>query len=408
MSGLTEDQALKGFEALSRSGFVHCAGEGRIAFNHEIVRRAVAKSMSGLRRITLHRRAFHLLAGEAEGAAAGSIVDQLAYHAREGELWNEAVSWYQESARMAEAVFAYSTACRRLDQALACLEKSGAGPNQLETELRLRAWRLRLGYWFDPGHDESSGDALEEEGQATVAGQIPEVLLARAETLYLQGNMSKAEPILRRVLELIGPSGNPELRGYAIGGIGAVQMFQGDLRQAIDASTNRPRLRRQRHGDCPEKVRGLHGRHATSSPESLPKPNRKSKSSLQRKQSARTYRRRHTSTPPKRWRAISKVVGIERSLPLGWVWRKRRAPPGTFTTNTTPAFGWERLLRNRGSGGGARGLGSVRQSRRRRAHVDHAGLGPCLSRLCLPSLRRSREGKRGRSRRFAVSGTVRL
>ncbi len=237
VSGLTEDQALKGFEALSRSGFVHCAGEGRIAFNHEIVRRAVAKSMSGLRRITLHRRAFHLLAGEAEGAAAGSIVDQLAYHAREGELWNEAVSWYQESARMAEAVFAYSTACRRLDQALACLEKSGAGPNQLETELRLRAWRLRLGYWFDPGRDESWRDALEEEGQATVAGQIPEVLLARAETLYLQGNMSKAEPILRRVLELIGPSGNPELRGYAIGGIGAVQMFQGDLRQAIDAFT---------------------------------------------------------------------------------------------------------------------------------------------------------------------------
>lgn len=237
VSGLPEDQVLESFEALNQSGFVQSSDGARVVFNHEIVRRAVEKCMSEPRRIMLHRRAFELLVREAEGAGVGSIADQLAFHARESELWEQALHWYQESARVAEAVFAYSVACRRLDQALVCLEKLGVGPERLETELRLRAWRLRLGYWFDPDRDESWRDALEEERRAAVVDQLPEVLLARAETLYLQGDMIKAEPILRRVLELIGPSDNPELYGYAIGGFGALEMFRGDLRRAIDVFT---------------------------------------------------------------------------------------------------------------------------------------------------------------------------
>lgn len=238
VSGLPEDRVLNGFESLSHSGFVRSVDGASVIFNHEIVRRAVEKSMSAPRRVTLHRRAFELLLSEAKGPAVGSIADQLAFHAREGELWEDALHWYQESARQAEAVFAYSIACRRLDQALNCLETLGIGAERLETELRLRAWRLRLGYWFDPGRDESWRDALDEEKRrAAVVDQLPEVLLARAETLYLQGDMIKAEPILQRVLELVGPSDNPELYGYAIGGLGALEMFRGDLHRAIDVFT---------------------------------------------------------------------------------------------------------------------------------------------------------------------------
>ena len=233
--GFVEDEALKAYEVLVAADFFRPSHGHGITFAHDIVRRAVADTLSPPRRAAMHRRAYGALTRALEAGGTPVSAEDLAYHARAGELWREAVHWGQEAARAAERLFAYRAACRQLDRTLEALERLPAGPERAGTERRVRAWRLRLEYWFNPEQVEPQFDGAlaSPVGGEEPAEEIPDVLLARAEVLFMQGKADAAEPLLERALQLAGER-DSVIRGFAIGGLGAVRLIRGDFREAVD------------------------------------------------------------------------------------------------------------------------------------------------------------------------------
>jgi len=233
---LGEDDALAAYEALLAADFFRPHDSRGVAFVHDIVRRAVTDTLSPPRRKSLHRRAFAALARATTGRGGQAPAEDLSYHAMEGELWPEAVHWGQEAAHAAERLFAYAAAWRQLDRTLAALKRLPDGPERAATERRLRAWRARLEYWFNPEQVETTFDDALAPGQAGAAGGVdepPDVLLARAEVLFMQGNVDGAEPLLRRALALAGEE-ESVIRGFALGGLGALCMIRGDFGRAVE------------------------------------------------------------------------------------------------------------------------------------------------------------------------------
>ncbi len=234
-AGLGEDEALNAYDMLHSVDFLR-QHEGRVMFIHDIVRRAVANHLSAPRSVALHRRAYEALVDQVTQVGESALAEQLAYHARLGEMWNEASRWGQEAARAAELLFAYPAACRQLDRTLEALERLPLTEKRAETERRVRAWRFRLAYWFDPHQVESTlEEALVNPGveHEASADELPDVLLARAEPLFMQGEVDAAQPMLERVLALAGEQ-DAGIRGYALGGMGAIHMIRGDFKKAVE------------------------------------------------------------------------------------------------------------------------------------------------------------------------------
>src|SRR5690606_28673219 len=69
--------------------------------------------------------------------------------------------------------------------------------------------------------------------EGEIADELPDVLLARAEVLFMQGKVDAAEPMLKRALSLAG-EGEAAIRGFALGGLGAVHMIRGDFAKAVE------------------------------------------------------------------------------------------------------------------------------------------------------------------------------
>ncbi len=152
VSGQSEDTALDALEALLKAQIVYeYAGSpvrraqvqdvaGRLApvapgsaggesqapeyvFGHDKIRQVVYEELSNARQRVFHRRVVDFLRPsiESAGAMRNTLVERLAYHAYQGQVWDQALEWSQQAAAAAVLVFAYGTASILYEHALGCL-----------------------------------------------------------------------------------------------------------------------------------------------------------------------------------------------------------------------------------------------------------------------------------------------
>lgn len=183
-------------------------------FSHHLIRRAILKDLSTARAQLLHRRAFQYLVQGVQHLAASEValagMETLAYHATEGGLASEALTWSLRAADAAESVFAYDDAARFLRQALSQLRHLPPNLERLRLGIDLR---LRL---TEMGLSSRPAELMEWIGQAASAAldkghRVVEAETLQAITLGMQGKLNRALNILERLVSLSEKTGNRTL-----------------------------------------------------------------------------------------------------------------------------------------------------------------------------------------------------
>lgn len=203
----------------------------RVAFSHDLIRRAVAAGLSQTRQQALHRRAYAALA-QADSPAP-PLAEQLATHAAAGGLWEAGAVWSQAAAAAAERLVAFPAAARLLEQALACLKQLPATPERRRQAIDIRLQLARLGHFFHPGRQQEwLVPAVTEASALGDQGRLSQVWIARFEALIVQGRLKRAEPIVGRLLPAIRASGSQALLAPCLTFLGILRSIRGEFRAA--------------------------------------------------------------------------------------------------------------------------------------------------------------------------------
>jgi tetratricopeptide (TPR) repeat protein len=206
-----------------------------LAFGHVVIRRAVAEQLSAARRKSLHRRAFACLTRSlGDEIPVLSAVEQLALHASEGDLWQEAVTWCSRAAAAAETLCAYGTAGRWLEAALGHLQALPLTRERRRTAIDLRLRLALLGWSTDPARSLAAVASVEQEATGMELGeQEPEVLMRQAEGRLLRGRLGHAEVLLQRLLALARLSRSRRLLAGGLLRLAQLRALRGELKAAV-------------------------------------------------------------------------------------------------------------------------------------------------------------------------------
>jgi DNA-binding SARP family transcriptional activator len=206
-----------------------------VSFSHELIRRVVREDTSATRWKLLHRRAFAYLLERSEAThGARSLAACLAYHATEGDLWEEGVHWCQRAAAVAEEICAYATAARWLEAAQGNLERLPPSRQRDVVSIDLHLWQALLGWSTTPARAVASVAAAERE--AAVLGNRecdPNILTRQAEGFLIGGRLSQVAALLEKLVPLAKRSGNRQLLATALLRLAQLRALQGEFQAAV-------------------------------------------------------------------------------------------------------------------------------------------------------------------------------
>ena len=231
---LPEDEALAALAALLRAGLLQEQGPGAvICFGHDLVRRAVADTLSKSQAQVLHRRAFAQLR---DGGAAGRTAslpaaqaERLAQHAALGRLWAEGAYWSLQAAAEARRLCAYRTAMRWLEQALECLSELPASRERRQQALQIRLQLCQMTFigapealerWLTP--------ALAEAAALGHGASRAELEFIQANVLYIRGQYQQVRSILAPLVAYARQAGDTALLARTLRMLCMVMGLQGD------------------------------------------------------------------------------------------------------------------------------------------------------------------------------------
>lgn len=206
-------------------------------FSHHLIRRAILKDLSTARAQLLHRRAFQYLVQGVQQLAASEVtlagMETLAYHATEGGLASEALTWSLRAADAAESVFAYADAARFLRQALSQLRHLPPNLERLRLGIDLR---LRL---TEMGLSSRPAELMDWIGQAATAAldkghRVVEAETLQAITLGMQGKLNRALNLLEHLVRLSEKTGNRTLVALSKMYYGQLLGLRGNFPAAVE------------------------------------------------------------------------------------------------------------------------------------------------------------------------------
>ncbi len=211
-------------EQVDRGGRAPVAGL-KIGFTHDVIRRVVHDDLLETRNQLLHRRAFQALR---ETAGDFYVVD-LALHATEGGLWEEAFRWNERAAEVAEGLYDRAEAVRFLKVALLCLEHLPSTPDLGD---RKRDILLRLAR-DSRVVDFAAGSAVVEQAadaEGTPKEKRLHLQLERAFNFVLQGRSRLAAELLEQCLPETRAAGLRDLEALGLSYTGVLRMsLEGDF-----------------------------------------------------------------------------------------------------------------------------------------------------------------------------------
>lgn len=236
ISGLPEAEGLDALERLlhtqllretAKRGDQEDGAEELYVFGHDKIRQAVYEGLSAARRRILHRRAVEAL------EAGAAPVEELAYHAYRGHLWERALDGSEAAAGEARRVLGYAAATRLYEQALDCLAHLPPGEAGERREIELRLQLAGVGFYVRPGAlidwlapAEAAALAL---GDATLVARVQ---LVQAGALYIQGRFNQALPQLERLAHMPTIAASAGLQAQLLNTFGRLLVLRGEVRRA--------------------------------------------------------------------------------------------------------------------------------------------------------------------------------
>ncbi|MBJ8346223.1 AAA family ATPase [Antrihabitans sp. YC2-6] len=215
------------------SGIIDVSDDG-LAFRHELARRAVEASLSGLRRRSLHRNVITALQAHPRPDLA-----RLVHHGLAGNDSATVLRYAAQAGRESAAAGSHRQALAHFDAALRYRESLDA----VESARLLDnyAWELYNAHRFDEAV-QAGTDAVTRFvaiGDPVLLGEA-RVRLSRH--LYMRGNTAQATQVARHALAGLEQTGSPTSTAYAVMNYGAVLALAGDSDEAVDVLARAMRL----------------------------------------------------------------------------------------------------------------------------------------------------------------------
>jgi len=228
-----EGPALDALDALIRASVLSEGAAGELVFTHDLVRRAVDGSMTAARRRSLHARAFRLLAKTASGRPA-DWAPRLAFHAIQGQLWQEALNWSQIAADVAEGIAASREAGEHLTNALAALQQLAPSADTRRRSIELRLRMVGNLVALPMPRTESVLAEAERDADTVEDAQLRlRLALARVTRLSVRGRVREGLPAAEALLATAREAGDPRLLAHAQRALGLFHSYEGDLPGAL-------------------------------------------------------------------------------------------------------------------------------------------------------------------------------
>src|SRR5262245_37045638 len=209
--------------------------EPEYTFKHALTHEVAYNSLLLERRRVLHARLVGVLEALAPGREAEQV-ERLAHHALRGEVWDKAVTYYQQAGTRAWDRAAFREAVAAFEQALQALAHL---PAQDDTRGLAIDLRLALEVALHPLGAHARCLALLGEAEALARAlddrtRLGRVLLGMGEVLRLTGDHDGAMAVGRSALDLATALGDGALQGQASLRLGLVYYFIGDFCQAAE------------------------------------------------------------------------------------------------------------------------------------------------------------------------------
>jgi DNA-binding SARP family transcriptional activator len=245
--GLDEREAAEAVEEMVRHRVLQAVGD-ELDFVHDRVRDVAYDRLLPPRRRVLHRAvasALEAMASAADGQEdrypdrVGERIEQLAHHARQGELWDRAVPYLRQAGAKAAARSALEDARTWFEQALRTLEALPQSPPVLEEgfeiRLALRPVLTQLGAFRQVltllREAEALAERLDDDGRR---GQV----LAFMTNVHSRlDEPDEAIACGGRALEIAGRRGDLGLRILATTYLGQAHYYRGEYARVIELAT---------------------------------------------------------------------------------------------------------------------------------------------------------------------------
>jgi tetratricopeptide (TPR) repeat protein len=204
-------------------------------FKHALTQQVAYETLLQERRRELHARiveALEVLAGE----RVAEQVEQLAYHALQGEMWVKAVTYYRQAGEKAMARSAHREAVGSFEQALSALTHL---PEQRDTTEQAIDLRLALRNAIFPSGDLGRILIYLREAEALAVAlddprRLAQVSIFLSNHLFMMGEYNQAIATGQRALALAKAGEDIVQHALTNRYLGVVYKAQGDYCRAID------------------------------------------------------------------------------------------------------------------------------------------------------------------------------
>ncbi|HSF82267.1 MAG TPA: AAA family ATPase [Anaerolineales bacterium] len=276
-SGRSEDETVTTLEMLIQRGLIRESQPGQnepnldslrdllYDFNHDKMRAQVYAEISLARRRILHQRVAEALARHSRGQRERAILaGQIAYHYKLGGRTQEAGEYYRQAGEQARKLYANQEALAHFQAALslghpatawlneaigdihtllgaysaALMAYENASAYQQDNPPRIAVLEQKLGDVFHrlgeweraESHYQAAEKALQEQPEPSILSRL---YADWSRTLHRQGQITLAEEMAGRALQLAENSGDELAHAQAHNILGMLKRKQGDLETAI-------------------------------------------------------------------------------------------------------------------------------------------------------------------------------
>lgn len=201
-------------------------GDSSLAFRHEIARRAVEASLSGLRRRSLHRNVIAALQAQPRPDPA-----RLVHHGLAGNDSGTVLRYAAQAGRESAVAGSHRQALAHFEAALRYIDALDAV--EAARLLDDYAWELYNAHRFDEAV-ETASDAVARFVDAGDQVLLGEARVRLSRHLYMRGDTAEAMAVARDALAGLEQTGSLTATAYAVMNYGAVLALAGDSDEAVD------------------------------------------------------------------------------------------------------------------------------------------------------------------------------
>jgi tetratricopeptide (TPR) repeat protein len=180
--------------------------ETEYTFKHALTHEVAYGGLLHERRRELHRRTLQALKAQATETDGGDIVERLAHHAEQAELWEDAVFYARQCGQKTTGRSAYREAARHFETAVLAVDRLPESPTRtqlaIDTRLQLRTPLWQIGRYDDVLRILREAEALAQE--LADAHRLAWVRMWIFNLLWLLGRTAEWHPLvgdLRRTMD---------------------------------------------------------------------------------------------------------------------------------------------------------------------------------------------------------------